>query len=127
MLTVKTNLKYSEIHGLGCFAAEDLKKGQIVWRFDPGIDLVFRNEDLKKLPPSFSEFIKVYAYSPVSEKEKTYILCSDHARHMNHSEDPNLAETPEGENIALRDIKAGEELTCDYTQFDKEAHFKLGK
>lgn len=126
MLIVKTQLKYSEIHGLGCFADEDIKKGQIVWRFDEGIDLIFTEEQLKQLPSSFKEFLKVYAYSPMSEAEKTYILCADHARHMNHSENPNLDETPEGLNVALRDIKKGEELTCNYKQFDKDASYKLG-
>jgi SET domain-containing protein len=125
MLIVKTHLKYSEIHGLGCFAGEDIKKGQTVWRFDPGIDLVFTEEQLKKLPPSFTDFLKVYAYSPLNESDKKFILCADHARHMNHDGNPNLLETPEGLNVALRNIKAGEELTCDYTQFDKDASDKL--
>lgn len=125
MLIVKTLLKYSEIHGLGCFAGEDIKKSQTVWRLDPGIDLVFVEGDLSKLPNSFKEFLKVYAYSPLSSGEKTYILCADHARHMNHSEEPNLLETPDGLNVAIRDIKAGEELTCDYNQFDRDASVKL--
>lgn len=124
---VKTFLKYSDIHGLGCFAGEDIKKGTIVWRFDEGIDLVFTDEDLKKFPESYKEFLKIYAYSPKAENEKTYILCSDHARHMNHSENPTLEETPEGLNVAARDIKTGEELTCNYFEFDKEAFHKLGK
>lgn len=126
MLVVKTHLKYSDIHGLGCFAGEDIKKGQLVWRFDQGIDLIFTDDDLKNLPSSFGEFLQIYAYSPLSDNKKTYILCADHARHMNHSEDPNLLETPEGNNVALRDIKRGEELTCDYRQFDKDASKKLG-
>jgi SET domain-containing protein len=133
MLIVKTKLKYSEIHGLGCFAAEDIKKGQTVWRFDQGIDLTFSENDLKQLPTSFVEFLKTYAYSPLNyncnnnDNDKKYILCADNARHMNHSDDPNLDETPDGLNIALRNIKIGEELTCNYNQFDKDAAFKLGK
>ena len=127
MLIVKTNLKYSEIHGLGCFAGEDIKKGQTVWRFDEGIDLIFKESDLKNFPVSFVEFLKMYAYSPLVNTEKTYVLCADNARHMNHDENPNLDETPEGLNVALRDIKAGEELTCNYNQFDKDAAYKLGK
>lgn len=127
MLIVKTFVKDSGIHGLGCFAGEDIKQGQLVWRFDQGIDLVFTEEEVKKLPNPFQEFLKIYAYSPMSESSKTYILCADHARHMNHSESPNLSETPDGNNIALRDIKMGEELTCDYTAFDKEASLKLGQ
>lgn len=127
MLVVKTLLKYSDIHGLGCFAGEDIKKGQLVWRFDPGIDLVFTGDDLKKLPESFREFLRIYAYSPLNDTKKIYILCVDHARHMNHSDSPNLAETPEGTNVALRDIKKGEELTCDYHEFDRDVRDKLGQ
>lgn len=125
MLVVRTSLRHSPIHGLGCYADEVIKKGQTVWRMDSGIDLEFSEEDLKKFPRSFVEFLKIYAYSPISEVEKKYILCIDHARHMNHSEDPNLIETEDGRNIAARDIKAGEELTCDYSKFDRDYLLKL--
>lgn len=126
MLVVKTFLKYSPIHGLGCFAGEDIKKGQLVWRFDPGIDLTFTEEEVKMLPSPFQEFLKTYGYSP-SLPLKTYILCVDHARHMNHSESPSLLETSEGHNVAARDISQGEELTCNYHDFDAEAQLKLLK
>jgi SET domain-containing protein len=126
MLVVKTFLKYSPIHGLGCFAGEDIKKGQLVWRFDSGIDLIFTEDQLKKLPLSFQEFLKIYSYSPTNQKN-TYILCVDHARHMNHSDHPSLLETSEGHNIAAQDISKGEELTCNYLEFDSEAEFKLDK
>jgi hypothetical protein len=125
MLLVKTILKYSPIHGLGCFANEDIKKGDIVWMFRPDIDLVFTEKEIKNLPDSFCDFLKVYAYSPLHEKEKVFILCADHARHMNHSEGPSLLETDDGMNIASRDILIGEELTCNYHDFDQEADSKL--
>lgn len=126
MLLVKTVLKYSPIHGLGCFADQDIPKGTTVWRFDQDIDLIFKETELEKFPESFREFLKIYAYSPMDEEEKKYILCIDHARHMNHSDDPNLLETPEGLNVASKNIKAGEELTCDYREFDKDFRNKLG-
>jgi SET domain-containing protein len=126
MLVVKTFLKYSSIHGLGCFAGEDIKKGQLVWRFDSGIDLTFGPDELKNLPMPFQEFLKIYAYSPAREP-KSFILCVDHARHMNHSEKPSLLETIEGHNIAARDISCGEELTCNYHDFDSDAETKLLK
>lgn len=127
MLVVRTSLRHSPIHGLGCYADEEIKKGQTVWRMDPGIDLEFSEEDLKKFPRSFVEFLKIYAYSPMSEEVKKYILCIDHARHMNHSENPNLLETDDGRNIAARDIMIGEELTCDYSKFDKDYLLKLSE
>jgi SET domain-containing protein len=46
---------------------------------------------------------------------------------MNHTTTPNLLETsgPNGKNIAARDIKKGEELTCDYTAFDLNVQEKI--
>lgn len=129
MLVVRTSLKYSPIHGLGCFAEENIKKGQIVWEFDSRFDLEFSEDELKNFSPSYLDFLKVYSYTVIKDQKKIYVLCGDHARHMNHSESPNLLEagTVNGQNIAARDIQAGEELTCNYLDFDDDAHLKLGK
>lgn len=124
MMLVKTRLIMSPIDGLGCFADEDIEEGQVVWRLDPGVDLIFTEDQFKKFPEAFQLFLRKYCYSPSHEKELLYILCVDHARHMNHSENPNLSETEET-NIANRKIKKGEELTCNYFVFDKEANYKL--
>jgi SET domain-containing protein len=127
MMLVRSTVKYSPIHGLGCFTQENIKKGQVVWKFDPAIDLVYSLEDLKKFPSCFIEFLKMYSYGQINNQEKILILCGDHGRHMNHSDTPNLLEAgdKEGLNIAARDILAGEELTCDYKKFDFDAHTKL--
>lgn len=125
MLIVHTTLKYSEIHGLGCFAAQDIKKGEVVWKLDTEFDLIFKVKDLQLHPAPFVQFLKMYSYRPIDSAEDVLILCCDHARHMNHSTEPNLLEGVDGSNIAARDIKAGEELTCDYTLFDKDIDHKL--
>lgn len=127
MLLCQTLVKASSIHGLGCYADEDIKAGQIVWRLDPQFDVEIDTKQLASLPDSYRDFFHMYAYSPLNGKEeKTFILCGDNARHMNHSSDPNLGENEFGENFALRDITKGEELTCDYELFDKDARAKLG-
>jgi SET domain-containing protein len=126
MILVRSSVKYSSIHGLGCFAEEDIREGQVVWKFDPLIDIEYRAQDVSSFPEAFQEFLRIYAYSVMKDGEKTLILCGDHARHMNHTTTPNLYESPEGMNIADRDIKAGEELTCDYTLFDLDVRKKLG-
>jgi hypothetical protein len=47
-----------------------------------------------------------------------YIYCSDNAKYFNHSETPNIKDSPAGQfSVAIRDIKAGEELTCNYNDF----------
>ncbi len=127
MLLVKSFLKFSEIHGVGCFTAEDIKAGQIVWKLDPILDTEFDETFLKNSHPAVIEFMNTYAYGQRNGSKKTFILCGDHARHMNHSDSPNLVEAGDGNayNLAIRDIKAGEELTCDYLAFDTEANSKL--
>lgn len=127
MLLVKSFLKFSEIHGVGCFTAEDIKAGQIVWKFDPLFDVEFDEDVLTQAEASVAEFLKTYAYGQLTHSKKTFILCGDHSRHMNHSENPNLVEAGNGNalNIAIRDIKAGEELTCNYHAFDTDASVKL--
>ena len=54
------------------------------------------------------------------------ILCADHSKFVNHSDQPNLLDTPDGlSEYAACDIAAGEELTCDYYQSDEKAADKL--
>ncbi|HXH30621.1 MAG TPA: SET domain-containing protein [Bacteriovoracaceae bacterium] len=124
MMLVRSSVKYSSIHGLGCFADQDIKKGELVWKLNPRIDLEFDLKTIETFPEITRDFLKMYSYGQESGASKTYILCGDHARHMNHSKSPNLSEE-NGCNIAVRDIKAGEELTCDYTLFDADSDSKL--
>lgn len=127
MMMVKTSIKFSPIHGMGCYTDEDIKAGQVVWKMDPTLDMVLDEETIKNYPPSVINFLEMYTYGQDEGGKKTFILCGDHARHMNHSENPNLLEAGDGNaiNLAARDIKAGEELTCDYNAFDTNAKFKL--
>lgn len=122
MLRVKTELRASPLHGLGCFAAQDVARGEVVWQFDAGMDVVLPASSLDSLPVTTREFLKMYGYV----LDGTMVLCSDHARHMNHSSDPNVIEIDDGSNVAARDIAVGEELTCNYFDFDALAGAKLG-
>ena len=128
-MLVRSFIKFSEIHGVGCFTAEDIKSGQVVWKMDPVLDVEITEEQMSSYPQAVREFLTTYAYGQEEDGQKTYILCGDHARHMNHSDSPNLIEAGDGNalNIAVRDIKAGEELTCDYYAFDKDVEFKFKK
>ncbi len=125
---VSTRLNQSPIHGTGVFAAEPIKKGQVVWRFDPRIDLQISENEFRSFPSVFQDYLKTYAYTVMMDGERKLILCADHAKHVNHSDNPNLLDTLDStQDVAARDIEAGEELTCNYFDFDLEAAAKLGR
>lgn len=125
MLLVKARIGPSRIHGIGCFTEERIRKGQTVWMFDPRIDLRVPVSEVAGLPRLIQELLRKYGFEEMHEGQRTIVLCGDHARHMNHSEEPNVIDGDM--DIAARDIEPGEELTCNYYAFDLDADRKLSR
>ena len=101
-------------HGTGLFAAQDIARGTVVWKFDPSVD---------SATEATADADMFYPY--VSKQTGRLITPGDDARHINHSSTPNLGTRyedgiEEDINFALRDIKTGEELTLDYEGFAQE-------
>jgi uncharacterized protein len=127
MLLVDTEVKESGIHGLGCFTKEKISKGSVVWKFDPSLDQRIPAENLSDFPGPVQKFLNTYGYFEIFNGKKMIVLCADNSRHMNHDDQPNLLEGGQNceLNIAARDIEIGEELTCNYKEFDLNAQEKL--
>lgn len=125
MLCVKTSVKPSGIHGFGVFAEENIKKGDLVWKFHRLIDSVIDDNDLKTFSDDYQKYIKHYSY----KTDGKYVFCGDNGKYVNHSDSPNIggleSEDGFGVNVASKDIKIGEEITCDYTQTDDDYELKL--
>jgi SET domain-containing protein len=127
---VKTKIAASKTHGIGLFAAENIAKGTVTWRFMPGLDLIVPEDILLQLSEPARALFLNYCY--VDKFTKHFVLCFDDERFINHSEEPNIAQSLVGDEIAgveiaTRDIKKGEELVCDYHTFDFDAHRKLNQ
>lgn len=121
MLLVKTYLKSSPIHGIGLFTSENIKKGQKIWRFQPGFDLTFNAHEVNTMPPLLRDFIKTYAV--LSKETGLWVLGCDNVRFTNHSRKANavaskISSETELISVAGRDIKKDEELTIDYRTID---------
>jgi uncharacterized protein len=126
MTLVKIEVKASAIHGLGCFAAEPIAVGQLIWKFDGQYDHVLKKEFIETLPAAAKENLLNYAF--VSKTTGDYILCSDDSRFTNHSPTANVVcVIPPGtvnndlECYAIRPILPGDEITNDYREFDAES------
>ena len=128
MLLVKTKIGPSKINGTGLFANQFIAKGTAVWRFQSGFDLKIEKGELGNLSePARGQFLK-YAY--LNPKTNKYILCFDDDRFFNHSDNPNCIDTEspddsEGVDVAAKDIQEGEELTCNYKEFDADFDYKM--
>lgn len=129
MLLVKTIIKSSPIEGIGLFADQFIPKGTPVWKFQPGFDLKIDLSALAHLSEPAKEQFLTYSY--LNQKTNKYILCFDHARFYNHSDTPNCVDSypagcdEEGITIATKDIVEGEELTCNYKEFDADFDYKM--
>ena len=115
MIIVPTYLEKSPVHGFGVFAKELIKKGSKVWEFNPIFDVRFTDAEFERLPPSVKAEIEHHLYQP--EPSGVLYYESTMGRYMNHSREPNVDFSDVGVGWATRDIKPGEELTCDYRHF----------
>lgn len=122
MLLIKTKIDFSKIHGVGLFADEFIPKGKVIWEFVSGFDMKLFKNKLEKFPTPVKKQILNYSY--LDQKTGQYILCSDDARFFNHSITSNTKHFYEkekyGQTIAVKDIKKGEEITCNYETFDSD-------
>ena len=114
MMMVETELRPSEIHGVGVFLKEPVTAGQLIWRFDSRIDRVFSDAELEEMPKHLQQFLRTY--STLHGHLGLWVLCGDNGRHFNHSERPNTQSLgiAFGDDIAAFDLEAGSELTSDY-------------
>ncbi|MBS3093540.1 SET domain-containing protein [Candidatus Pacearchaeota archaeon] len=92
----------------GVFADKNFKKGEIVIKYS----LKQLSEDeYKNLPKKEKQFVHIHF-------GKKYLYASPE-RYVNHSSHPNtIQNSNEKCDIALRDIKKGEEITTDSSKDD---------
>jgi SET domain-containing protein len=125
---VYCRLGVSAIHGIGVFAIRDIPKGA-----KPMASLLkikefsLSKKEIKKLPVSVQKEVRMFCYYDKDE----YLIPSiglnsmNMAFYMNHSKEPNIKYLKNNELVALRKIKAGEELFFDYDlAFDEVHHFE---
>jgi SET domain-containing protein len=122
MYLVRTEIRPSEIHGVGVFALEPIAKGQTVWRYDLFFDIRVTDFQFACAPKIMQEHIQKRGYR---DEGGFWIMDGGHNQFVNHSEDPNCVVSPDWEStgvesmVAARDIAVGEELTECYHEYDQ--------
>jgi SET domain-containing protein len=117
MMLIRTYLASSEIQGLGVFTGEFVAKGSPLWVLNPKFDIFLREAEIEALPRHMQDFVARYSYPHLELPEIRVIDCDD-GKYMNHSDQPNTDFRRFDIGYAVRDIAAGEEITCSYYEFD---------
>ena len=122
---VYCRLGISPVHGIGVFAIKDIPKGA-----KPLVSLIkikeysFSKKEINKLPASVRKEIRMFCYYDKDE----YLIPSiglnamNMAFYMNHSKTPNVKYLKNNDIVALRQIKANEELFFYYDLAFGEVH-----
>ena len=128
MMLIETRVSPSGIHGMGLYAVQFVPRGTPVWRFEPGFDHDFSPQQFAALPLLAQKHTRWFCF--VSRQNGHVILSGDHACFINHSLSPNTGAGPDTKppvvTTALRDIAKGEEITCNYYDYDADTPWKLG-
>jgi uncharacterized protein len=113
----KTQVRESKIHGHGLFAKADIAKDEIV--AVKGGHIVdretLRREITPRLGPVEIQIDDDLFIAPVSEEERDGSML-----YSNHSCDANIGMRGEITFVAMRDIRAGEELAHDWAMTDDD-------
>jgi SET domain-containing protein len=115
----KTEVRQSQIHGKGLFATADIAKSEVV--MVKGGHIVSRDflerEVAPKLGPVEIQIGDDLFIAPVTPEEREGSML-----YTNHSCDANLGLRGNTVFVALRDIRAGEELTHDWCMTDDDSY-----
>lgn len=111
MIHPDTEVRYIDaVVGRGVFATRLIPRGTIVWTLC-AFDRVYRPDEAAALPEPYQAILDVHAYQ---DGQGRTILCWDGGRYENHSCDPNTLGLLPEIDVAVRDIVAGEQITCEY-------------
>lgn len=121
MIHPNTELRHiSDEMGYGVFAKKFIPKGTFLWVLDE-LDKVISPEIVKNLPSLLRSNVEKYAYV---DCQGDYVLCWDFGRYINHSCHPTMRSLGQSVEVAVRDVMAGEEITCEYGVLNLNSSFQ---
>ncbi len=121
MIYINYKLDKSKHHGIGLFAAENIKKGTLIYTPSPMLDINLTQEQFDSLNDKEKKEIMWWGF--YDEPTKKWHVDFDVSHFINHENEGTITQDVNHKDaylIAARDIKAGEELTQNYLEFESE-------
>jgi len=124
MIAIGHEVKASSIHGVGLFTKQDINQGVLIAKASPKLDLNISFDIFDSLDDK--EKAKILYWGYFDARLGRYHVDFDDTRFINHSKDGNVTRDmaySEMRLIAKRNIRAGEELTQNYLEFESKQEF----
>lgn len=121
MIHISYKLKASELHGVGLFANEDIKNGQLIYTASPLLDLNITQDQFDSLDQKEKDEILWWGF--FDQLSQMWHVDFDVSKFINHSYDATITQDQSHDEaylIASQDIRSGEELTQNYLEFESE-------
>lgn len=121
MIHIGYKLSASDLHGVGLFANENIKRGQTIYTARPLFDLNITQEQFDTLDQKEKDEILWWGF--FDQPSQMWHVDFDVSKFINHSYDPAVTQDKhhnEAYLVAKRDIKTGEELTQNYLEFETQ-------
>ncbi len=121
MIHIKYKLDRSGKHGIGLFANEDLKEGQLVYTASPLLDANLTHEQFDSLTDREKEEFQWWGF--FDESSQRWHVDFDVSKFINHSREGVVTQDEDHNEaylVTTRDVKKGEELTQNYLEFESE-------
>lgn len=119
MIHISYKLKSSDLHGVGLFADQPIKQGELVYTASPLLDLNITQQQFDSLNQKEKDEILWWGF--FDEPSQLWHVDFDVSKFINHAYDATLTQDEKHDEaylVATRDIQPGEELTQNYLEFE---------
>ena len=121
MIHIKYKLNTSDHHGIGLFADQEIKKGELIYTPSPLLDVNLTQEQFDSLDEKERQEMRWWGYFDATSQK--WHVDFDVTHFINHSYEGTVTQDPNHTDaylVATRDIRTGEELTQNYLEFETQ-------
>lgn len=115
----------SRVHGVGCFAEQDIPEGALIACASPW-DVTLTTQAFEALPEDDQREVRHHGH--FDKVDGLWHVDFAMTRFANHSSCPNVRQEYDAQRryriVALRDIACGEELLIDYADFEDDSAYR---